>query len=140
MTNALAQNIQANENSSAIDAIMQAASINTLPKAEEHGDFSNIINNLESKTQKLQSDFDKKAKVTNTSSINQKALDKKETITPKETEKNTWFLWNSTRSPPLKERRPIASLREKTAPRLSAAWPTEPTIFWKPRLPRDTIC
>lgn len=88
MTNALAQNIQANENSSAIDAIMQAASINTLPKAEEHGDFSNIINNLESKTQKLQSDFDKKAKVTNTSSINQKALDKKETITPKETEKN----------------------------------------------------
>jgi len=89
MTNALAQNIQTNENSVAIEMMIQASNVSTQTKNQEQGEFSNIINNLESKTQKLQSDFDKQAKVTNVSSINKKALDKKEPVDTKKVEKNT---------------------------------------------------
>ncbi|MBR5303285.1 MAG: flagellar hook-length control protein FliK [Candidatus Gastranaerophilales bacterium] len=87
MTNALAQNIQTNENTAAIDMIMQVVNTPSSSKSSEEQGFSNLINNLESKTQKAQSDFDKQAKVTNVSSINKKALNKKEAVS-KNTDKN----------------------------------------------------
>ncbi|MBQ4647113.1 MAG: flagellar hook-length control protein FliK [Candidatus Gastranaerophilales bacterium] len=87
MINALAQNIQTNENSAAIDVMMQTLSSASQTKTQEEGGFSNIINNLDARTQKAQSDFDKQAKVTNISSINKKALDKKEANNTKPVQK-----------------------------------------------------
>ena len=78
MTNALAQNIKVEDNTAALDLLMQAANVSTDTKTQKTQGFSNIMNNLDSRFQKAQNDFDKKAKVTNTSSINQKALNKKE--------------------------------------------------------------
>ena len=79
MTNALVQNnIKVEDNSAALDMLMQATNVSSETKTQDNKGFSNIMNNLESRFQKAQNDFEKKAKVTNTSSINQKALNKKE--------------------------------------------------------------
>lgn len=79
MANALVQNnIKVEDNSAALDMLMQAANVSSETKTQDNKGFSNIMNNLESRFQKAQNDFEKKAKVTNTSSINQKALNKKE--------------------------------------------------------------
>ncbi len=79
MTNALVQNnIKVEDNSAALDMLMQATNVSSETKTQDNKGFSNIMNNLESRFQKAQNDFEKKAKVTNVSSINQKALNKKE--------------------------------------------------------------
>ena len=80
MTNALAQNIESN-NSSAADLLMQAVNVSSNTNVQENSEvkFSNIINNAQAKTQKVQDDFNHKAKVSNISSINKKALEKKST-------------------------------------------------------------
>ena len=78
MTNALVQNTD--KQSSAIDLLLQ--SNNTLNASRnyknEDSKFSNIINNLEAKTNKMQSDIEKSAQKTNTSSINKKIFDNKQ--------------------------------------------------------------
>ena len=76
MTNALAQNIET-KNTNAADILMQAVNVSTTSKAQEDSasKFSNFMNNLESRTQKAQNEFDQKAKVTNTSSVNRKVLE-----------------------------------------------------------------
>ena len=81
MTNALAQNIET-KNTNAADLLMQAVDVSATSKVQEDSTskFSNFMNNLESRTQKAQNEFDQKAKVTNTSSVNRKALEKKEPI------------------------------------------------------------
>lgn len=83
MTNALAQNIKIEDNSNSLDLIMQAVNVSSdnSSEAQKTQGFSNILNNLDSRFKKAQSEFDKKVKISNTSSINQKALDNKE---PKE--------------------------------------------------------
>ena len=62
MTNALAQNIKIEDNTAALDLLMQAANVSSETKTQETQGFSNIMNNLESRFQKAQNDFDKKAK------------------------------------------------------------------------------
>ena len=81
MTNALAQNIE-QKNTNTADILMQAVSVSSASKTQEDttSKFSNFMNNLESRTQKAQNEFDQKAKVTNTSSVNKKALEKREPI------------------------------------------------------------
>lgn len=81
MTNALAQNID-NDKNSAIDTLMQAVNVSSTQKTQEDNssEFSNLMNNLDARMQKAQNDFSQKAKVTNTSSINKKALEKKEVV------------------------------------------------------------
>ena len=79
MTNALAQNIE-QKNTNTADILMQAVSVSSASKTQEDttSKFSNFMNNLESRTQKAQNEFDQKAKVTNTSSVNKKALEKRD--------------------------------------------------------------
>ena len=81
MTNALAQNIDS-QNTSTADILMQAVSVSSNAKTQEEtsSKFSNFMNNLDARTQKAQNNFQEKAKVTNTSSINKKALEKKEVV------------------------------------------------------------
>ena len=88
MTNALAQNIQTDKNV-ALDLLTRAVSVSSSAEnqTKETG-FSNFLNNLDSRTQKAQKTFEKEAIVSNTSSINKKALDKKTPI-KKETTENT---------------------------------------------------
>ena len=56
MTNALAQNIETDKNN-AIDVLMQSVNISSTTKTQEDSTskFSNLMNTLESKTQKAQS-------------------------------------------------------------------------------------
>lgn len=61
-----------------LDFIETSPNASNNSKSEDTSSFSNIINNLDARFQKAQNNFDKKAKVTNTSSINKKALNKKE--------------------------------------------------------------
>lgn len=78
MTNAFAQNIE-NEKSNAVDLLLKTT-INTQGtdfSSKKTSDFSNIMNNLDARTNRAKTDFEQKAKVTNTSSINKKALEKK---------------------------------------------------------------
>ena len=89
MTNSLVQNIEQNKNNDAIDLMMQSFNTSSQNKTQEQSGFSNLISKLDARTQKAQSDFDKKAKVTNTSSINKKALDTKEVVSNKKIQKNT---------------------------------------------------
>ena len=88
MTNALAQNIQTDKNV-ALDLLTRAVNVSSGAEnqTKETG-FSNFLNNLDSRTQKAQKTFEKEAIVSNTSSINKKALDKKTPI-KKETTENT---------------------------------------------------
>ena len=81
MTNALAQNMET-KNTNAADLLMQAVDVSAVSKTQENSTskFSNFLNNLDSRTTKAQNEFDQKAKVTNTSSVNRKALEKKEPI------------------------------------------------------------
>lgn len=77
MTSALTQNTDANN--IAINMLIKAnESTSTTPKVEADSKFSNIINNIEARSNKAQKEFDKNTKITNTSSINQKILNKKE--------------------------------------------------------------
>lgn len=83
MTNALVQNIEIDKNN-AIDTFLQG--VNLAPnqnEVENNQKFSNFMNNLDARFNKAQNNFDKQAQVSNTSSINKKALIKKET-TPKQ--------------------------------------------------------
>ena len=89
MTNSLVQNIEQNKNNDAIDLMMQSFNTSSQNKTQEQSGFSNLMSKLDARTQKAQSDFDKKAKVTNTSSINKKALDTKEVVSNKKIQKNT---------------------------------------------------
>lgn len=91
MTNALAQNIKTKDEN-VIDSMIQAINLPSQSKNQDKSGFSNIINGLESKTQKVQSNFDKKAKVTNVSSINKKALNKKEAQDIKTTENKQEYI------------------------------------------------
>ena len=76
MTNALAQNVNIEQNST-IDILAQALNV-TSSKNEDSAKFSNIVNDLNARFNKAQSEFEKKANVTNTSSVNKEALVKKE--------------------------------------------------------------
>lgn len=79
MTNALVQNIEIDKNN-AIDTFLQG--VNLAPnqnEVENNQKFSNFMNNLDARFNKAQNNFDKQAQVSNTSSINKKALIKKET-------------------------------------------------------------
>lgn len=81
MTNALAQNIETDKNS-AIDIIMQSVNTSSNQKIQDDSknEFSNLMNNLDARMQKAQNEFSQKAKVSNTSSINKKALEKKDNV------------------------------------------------------------
>ena len=85
MTNALAQNYETTDKNSAIDVLMQSVSnsydTKTQTQDESVSKFSNLMNNMEARTQKAQKEFSEKAKVTNTSSINKKAFKKREVDT-----------------------------------------------------------
>jgi len=73
MTNALIQNIETEKNAT-FDILAQAVST-TSTKTEDNSKYSNFASNLEARFNKAQNNFEKKAQVTNTSSINKKALD-----------------------------------------------------------------
>ncbi len=88
MTNSLVQNIEQNQNNDAIDMMMQAFNMPSSNKTQEQSSFSNLISKLDARTQKAQTNFDKQAKVTNTSSINRKALEPKDDTNIKNTKQN----------------------------------------------------
>ena len=75
MINALAQNIDTQD--TILNTLTQV-NVNPNVQTEKAPEFSNFANNLDARFQKAQKNFEKKAKVTNTSSINQKALEKKD--------------------------------------------------------------
>lgn len=89
MTNALAQNIDTNNYE--LEMLATATNVASNNKqTQDNSEFSNMLNSLEARSNKAQRDFDKNTKVTNTSSINQKALirnDSKNEV--KEVVKNT---------------------------------------------------
>ena len=85
MTNAFAQNIE-NEKTNAADLLMQMTNISANNvSSKKTSNFSNIMNNMEARTNRAKTDFEQKAKVSNTSSINKKALESKTSFEPKKT-------------------------------------------------------
>ena len=93
MTNALAQNIENNKDSLLNSVMLNSNILTTTSQNQESktADFSNLMNNVNAKTQEVQTKFVDKAVKSNTSSINKLALSSKRQTTQKsqEAEKNT---------------------------------------------------
>ena len=97
MTNALAQNIQT-ESTPAIDLLARATNTSSFEAQDSSSaTFSNVMNNLSAKTQKAKDDFNKKANVSNTSSINKEALNNKKEVSTKTPQENKNTITNKTK-------------------------------------------
>ena len=75
MTNAVVQNNE-NPNDIIINTMLNGNNVSNYSDKMEKSNFSNLLNNLSARTQKVQTNFVEKAIKTNTSSINKKALSK----------------------------------------------------------------
>ncbi len=75
MTNAVVQNNE-NPNDIIINTMLNGNNVSNYSDKAEKSNFSNLLNNLSARTQKVQTNFVEKAIKTNTSSINKKALSK----------------------------------------------------------------